>query len=152
MTTAPERLREAGLRATIPRVAVLGLLAEGGHHTAEAVADATRARLGAVSTQAVYDVLSALVRAGLARTIEPAGSPRLYEARVADNHHHLVCRACGTVVDVDCAVGETPCLTPAEAHGFVLDEAEVLFWGLCPGCRARTDDAHDERPLPEGVR
>ena len=149
VTTSVERLREAGLRATIPRVAVLGLLTEGGHHTAEAITEATRTRLGAVSVQAVYDVLATLVRAGLARTIEPAGSPRLYEARVADNHHHLVCRGCGAVVDVDCAVGTVPCLTPAATHGFALDEAEVLFWGLCPSCRADPDTVP---PSTGGVR
>jgi Fur family ferric uptake transcriptional regulator len=93
-----------------------------------------RERLGSLSTQAVYDILRAFTEAGLVRRIEPAGSPALYETRVGDNHHHVVCRVCGTVGDVDCAVGERPCLTPSDAHGFVLDEAEITFWGLCPAC------------------
>ncbi len=94
-----------------------------------------RAELGSVSTQAVYDVLKACVGAGLLRRIEPAGSPARYETRTGDNHHHIVCRACGTVVDVDCVVGTAPCLTPSDAAGFVVDEAEVTFWGLCGNCR-----------------
>jgi Fur family transcriptional regulator, stress-responsive regulator len=129
-------LRAAGLRVTTPRLAVLALLAQGGHHTVDELADAVRERIGAVSTQAVYDVLGALVDSGLARLIEPAGSPRRYEARVADNHHHLVCRRCGRIEDVDCAVGEAPCLTPADIRGFTLDEAEVTWWGTCPACQA----------------
>lgn len=96
-----------------------------------------RARLETVSTQAVYDVLGALARAGLARRLEPAGSPARFEARVGDNHHHLVCRGCGVIADIDCAVGETPCLDPGIGHGFEVDEAEVTFWGLCPACQAQ---------------
>jgi Fur family transcriptional regulator, stress-responsive regulator len=94
-----------------------------------------RGRLDSVSTQAIYDVLSALARAGLARRIEPAGSPALYEHRVGDNHHHVVCRVCSAIADVDCVVGEAPCLEPTASHGFVVDEAEVTFWGLCPACQ-----------------
>jgi Fur family ferric uptake transcriptional regulator len=132
----PERLlRERGLRVTRPRVAVLAVLAEGGHLEVEEVADRVRQRLDSVSTQAVYDVLGALARAGLARRIEPAGSPARYEARVGDNHHHVVCRGCGMVADVDCAVGDAPCLDPSTTRGFEVDEAEVTFWGLCPRCQ-----------------
>jgi Fur family transcriptional regulator, stress-responsive regulator len=96
---------------------------------------AVRAELGAVSTQAVYDVLAACVDAGLVRRIEPAGHPARFERRVADNHHHVVCRRCGTTEDIDCVVGAAPCVDPSEAHGFVVDEAEVVFWGLCPACQ-----------------
>jgi Fur family ferric uptake transcriptional regulator len=127
-------LRDAGLRVTGPRIAVLAALAAHPHADAETLADAARAELGAVSTQAVYDVLRALTGAGLARRIEPAGSPARFELRVGDNHHHVVCRVCGDIADVDCAVGERPCLTASEAHGFVIDEAEVTYWGLCPDC------------------
>jgi Fe2+ or Zn2+ uptake regulation protein len=128
------RLRAAGLRVTSPRAAVLAALSTGGHHAAEDVAVAVRRELGAVSTQAVYDVLRALVDAGLARRFEPAGSPALYEARTADNHHHGVCRSCGAMADVDCAVGAAPCLQPSAHDGFVIDEAEVTYWGFCPRC------------------
>lgn len=131
---ARERLRAAGLRVTAPRVAVLDAVALAPHSDADRVAVRVREQLGSVSTQAVYDVLRACVGAGLLRRIEPAGSPALYEARTGDNHHHLVCRSCDTVVDVDCAVGAAPCLEPGAAHGFVVDEAEVVFWGLCPNC------------------
>jgi Fur family transcriptional regulator, stress-responsive regulator len=127
-------LRGAGLRVTQPRVAVLGALAEAPHADVETITTATRTVLGTVSTQAVYDVLRALTEAGLTRRIEPAGSPARFELRVGDNHHHVVCRVCGSIADVDCAVGERPCLTPSEAHGFVIDEAEVTYWGICPDC------------------
>lgn len=129
-------LREAGLRVTAPRIAVLGELTAGSHLTAEQIASAVSRRLGSVSTQAVYDVLAALAAAGLVRRIEPAGSAARYETRTGDNHHHLVCRACGAVADVDCVVGEPPCMAPADVAGFVIDEAEVTFWGLCPTCAA----------------
>jgi Fur family ferric uptake transcriptional regulator len=129
------RLSDAGLRVTAPRLAVLAVVAEHPHSTAQAVATLARQRLGSVSTQAVYDVLAALASAGLVRRIEPAGSPALYETRTGDNHHHLVCRACGRTEDVDCVSGERICLTPADDAGFLLDEAEVVFWGLCPDCR-----------------
>ena len=140
--TGEDRLRAAGLRVTRPRVAVLGVLtgAQAGqrHLAVSEIAAGARERLGEVSTQAVYDVLEVLVGAGLVRRVETAGSPARYEARVGDNHHHLVCRSCGHTVDVDCVVGEAACLQPSQAHGFVVDEAEVVFWGLCPTC-ARTD-------------
>ncbi len=133
-----ELLRRAGLRVTAPRLAVLAALAETtAHPDVETVAAAVRARLGTISTQAVYDVLRALVEAGLARRIEPAGSPARFEARAGDNHHHIVCRSCGATTDVDCAVGAAPCLDPAMTNGFAIDEAEVTFWGLCPACQQR---------------
>lgn len=132
-------LRAAGLRVTASRLAVLCEVTEGKHMTADQVAVAVRDRVGTISTQAVYDVLGALTRADLVRRIEPAGSPARYETRVGDNHHHVVCRSCGAITDVDCVVGEPPCLLPEEASGFVIDEAEVTFWGLCPGCQTRDD-------------
>ncbi|MFH8447847.1 Fur family transcriptional regulator [Streptomyces fungicidicus] len=129
-----EELRGAGLRATAARVALLDTVREGGHLGVEALASEVRRRIGHVSLQAVYDALNALTAAGLVRRIEPAGSPARYEGRVGDNHHHLVCRSCGAVADVDCAVGDAPCLTASESHGFTIDEAEVVYWGLCPAC------------------
>ncbi len=129
-------LRTHGLRVTRPRTAVLEILAEGGHLEVEQIARRVRGKLDSVSTQAVYDVLGALARVGLARRIEPAGSSALYEQRAGDNHHHVVCRGCGAIADVDCVVGEAPCLEPSAAAGFVIDEAEVTFWGLCPTCQA----------------
>jgi Fur family transcriptional regulator, stress-responsive regulator len=131
-------VRAAGLRVTAPRVAVLGEVSERNHVTAEQVALALRNQLGTISTQAVYDVLGALTRAGLIRRIEPAGSAARYEARVGDNHHHVVCRSCGAITDVDCAAGFAPCLSPSDASGFLIDEAEVTFWGLCPTCQMTT--------------
>ena len=131
-----ESLRSRGLRITKPRLAVLEILGTGGHFEVDEIARRCRERLDSVSTQAVYDVLGALSRAGLARRIEPAGSPALYEARTGDNHHHIVCRGCGKIADVDCAVGTTPCLDPSSTAGFTVDEAEVTYWGLCPACQA----------------
>jgi Fur family transcriptional regulator, stress-responsive regulator len=137
---SPEQLLRAhGLRVTRPRLAVLDVLDRGGHLEVDEIALRVRQRLDTVSTQAVYDVLGALARVGLARRIEPAGSPALYERRAGDNHHHVVCRGCGAVADVDCAKGEAPCLDPSAAQGFVVDEAEVTFWGLCPVCQVTTD-------------
>ena len=133
---AVEMLRAAGLRVTGARLAALDALAGGGHLSADEVVTEVRERLGAVSTQAGYDVLRALAAAGLARRVEPAGSPARYEARAGDNHHHVVCRSCGAMADVDCAVGGAPCLEPAAHDGFVIDEAEVTYWGLCPACQA----------------
>jgi Fur family ferric uptake transcriptional regulator len=131
-----ERLRAAGLRVTTPRVSVLRVLdAATDHPRVDQVIERVRADGVAVSIQAAYDVCEALHRAGLARRIEPAGGPARYESRVGDNHHHLVCRACGLALDVDCAIGEPPCLLPADARGFRLDEAEVTYWGLCPDCQ-----------------
>ncbi|HEU4421150.1 MAG TPA: Fur family transcriptional regulator, partial [Pilimelia sp.] len=135
--TGEERLRSRGLRVTRPRLAVLEVLGSGGHLEVEEIALQVRQRLDSVSTQAVYDVLGALTRAGLARRIEPAGSPARFEARAGDNHHHVVCRSCGAIVDVDCTIGRAPCLDPSTAHGFEVDEAEVTFWGLCPTCQSR---------------
>lgn len=135
LAAAAERLRAAGLRVTAQRVVVLATL-EGhdGHPDVEEIAAGARAEIASLSMQAVYDILRALDGAGLVRRIEPAGSPARYEARVGDNHHHLVCRRCGLTRDVDCAVGPAPCLTPSDAGGFTVDEAEVIFWGLCPAC------------------
>lgn len=133
MSTA-EELRGAGLRVTAVRVALLDAVRAGDHLGVEAIADRVRNRVGHVSVQAVYDALGALTAAGLVSRIEPAGSPARFEGRVGDNHHHLVCRSCGTVVDVDCAVGHAPCLTAADDHGFTVDEAQVIYWGLCPAC------------------
>jgi Fur family ferric uptake transcriptional regulator len=135
------RLRDAGLRVTAPRVAVLKALLAHPHSTADDIAGQAREELGSVSTQAVYDVLRACVGAGLVRRIEPAGLSTLYETRTGDNHHHLVCRQCGAVVDVDCVIGEAPCLEPSDVAGFDLDESEVVFWGTCPNCRTRLADA-----------
>jgi Fur family transcriptional regulator, stress-responsive regulator len=128
-------LRDAALRVTAPRKAVLSAVHDNPHADTETLLAATRARLESVSHQAVYDVLRVLTDAGLVRRFQPAGSVARYEARVGDNHHHLVCRSCGTVRDVDCAVGETPCLTASHDGGFEIDQAEVVYWGLCPACR-----------------
>src|SRR5216117_3990326 len=131
-----DALRSHGLRVTRPRMAVLDVLHENrGHLDVDEIAAQVRMRLDSVSTQAVYDVLGVLARAGLARRIEPAGSPARYEARSGDNHHHVVCRACGTIADIDCTVGSAPCLDPNTAVGHEIDEAEVTFWGLCPSCQ-----------------
>ncbi|MGX5697090.1 Fur family transcriptional regulator [Agromyces soli] len=132
--TARERVRAAGLKVTAPRVAVLEALSGPGHLDAEAVLERVRAELPGTSVQAVYGVLAALTGAGLLRRIEPAGSPALYEGRTGDNHHHLVCTKCRTVADVDCVVGEPPCLEPSDAGGFAVHSAEVTFWGLCADC------------------
>lgn len=134
-TVDPEELlRGAELRITAPRVAVLQALAAHPHADVDSIARAARAELGGVSTQTVYDVLRALTRAGLARQIEPAGSPTRFELRTGDNHHHVVCRGCGAIADVDCAVGYRPCLTASEDHGYEIDEAEITYWGRCPAC------------------
>jgi Fe2+ or Zn2+ uptake regulation protein len=135
-------LRGATLRVTRPRVAVLTAVHDHPHADTDQIIGAARADLGAVSHQAVYDVLRALTAAGLVRRIEPTGSVARYESRVADNHHHVVCRACGAIADVDCAVGHAPCLTAADDNGFTIDEAEVVYWGLCPDCAS---DRNDQR-------
>jgi Fur family ferric uptake transcriptional regulator len=129
-------LRAASLRVTRPRVAVLAAVHAHPHADTDTLIEAVRAELGEVSTQAVYDILRALTAAGLVRRIEPAGSAARYESRVADNHHHVVCRSCGAIADVDCAVGYTPCLDASADHGFAIDEAEVTYWGTCPACAA----------------
>ena len=141
----PAALRDAGLRITASRLAVLSAVTEGKHLTADQVAAAVRGRVGTISTQAVYDVLGALTKAGLTRRIEPAGSAARYETRVGDNHHHLVCRNCGAVSDVDCVVEEPPCVLPAESSGFAIDEAEVIFWGLCPACQTSSKSQQEAR-------
>ena len=135
ITDAPTALRAASLRVTGPRVAVLEELRDRPHAEVDTIATAVRERLGTVSTQAVYDVLKALTTAGLVRRIEPAGHPTRYETRTGDNHHHVVCRSCGAVGDVDCATGHAPCLIPSSTHGFTIDTAEVIYWGTCPACR-----------------
>ncbi|WP_007023618.1 Fur family transcriptional regulator [Saccharomonospora iraqiensis] len=130
-----DHLRAAGLRVTAPRLAVLEWLSEHPHATADQVAAGVRDALGSVSTQAVYDVLGACTHAELVRRIEPAGHPARFETRTGDNHHHLVCRRCGHAEDVDCVRGAAPCLRPSHLGGFAVEEAEVVFWGLCPACQ-----------------
>ena len=132
-STADE-LRAAGLRVTAGRVALLETVRHGDHLGVDAIASGVRDRVGHISLQAVYEALHALAAAGLVRCIEPAGSPARYEGRVGDNHHHVVCRSCGVVADVACAVGAAPCLTASDDHGFAIDEADVIYWGLCPDC------------------
>jgi Fur family ferric uptake transcriptional regulator len=134
-----ERLRRASLRVTKQRVAVLAALELHPHAGVPAVAEGVRDELGSISTQAVYDVLAVLTSAGLVRRIEPAGSPALFELRVGDNHHHVVCRSCGAVADVDCSRGTRPCLEPSDAQRFAIDEAEVTYWGVCASCAS---DSH----------
>jgi len=129
-------LRGASLRVTRPRIAVLSAVHALPHADTNDIIDSVRTELGAVSNQAVYDGLRVLSDAGLVRRIQPPGSVARYESRVGDNHHHVVCRSCGLMADVDCAVGTAPCITPIEDHGFVIDEAEVIHWGLCPDCSA----------------
>jgi Fe2+ or Zn2+ uptake regulation protein len=142
MVSSPQdALRAAGLRVTKPRLAVLDVLVEHPHSTVDLIAREVRARLGTVSTQAVYDVLAACVDADLVRRIEPAGLPALFETRTGDNHHHLVCRTCGRTTDVDCSTEARPCLTPNDDAGYELDEAEVVFWGLCPTCQRKQEFA-----------
>lgn len=144
--TLEQRLRAVGLRVTAPRVAVLEELDRAAHADVDTIAGAVRERHHAVSTQAVYDVLRVLTRHGLTRRIEPPGSPARYENRVGDNHHHIVCRSCGAIGDIDCTRGAAPCLEPSDTHGFVVDEAEILFWGTCPGCQTTTlDHPHTEK-------
>ena len=127
-------LRDHGLQVTAQRLAVLRAVSGRPHCMADDVAEDVRAEIGAISRQAVYDALGILAEKGIIRRIQPAGSSALYEDRVGDNHHHLICRTCGKTVDVDCAVGDGPCLTASDDHGFDLDEAEVVYWGLCPRC------------------
>ena len=135
MKDPAEQLREKGLAVTAQRLAVMRALADQPHGTADVIAMAARDHLGVISRQAVYDILGTLVTQGLVRRIQPAGSPALYEDRVGDNHHHLICRACGRTADVDCGAARSPCLKPSHSHGFEIDEAEVIYWGTCPDCR-----------------
>jgi Fur family ferric uptake transcriptional regulator len=142
---AAAALRRVGLRVTASRLAVLTALAAGAPHSSvDAIVGAVREHLGDGSTQTVYNVLGALIDAGLVRRIEPAGRPGLYELRVGDNHHHIVCRHCDAIVDVDCAVGDTPCLVAADDSGYEIDEAEVIYWGRCPLCAAATSISSGE--------
>jgi Fe2+ or Zn2+ uptake regulation protein len=145
LAAVEELLRTHDLRVTRPRIAVLEALRSHPHADTNSIIDLVRENLPEVSHQAVYDVLAALTRAGLLRRIQPQGSVARYEARVGDNHHHVVCRTCGVVADVDCAVGVKPCLTASESHGYVIEEAEVIYWGLCPECLA-------SNPIPEHSR
>lgn len=131
-------LRGADLRVTRPRLAALTAVHDHPHADTSSIVDAVREDLGEVSVQAVYDVLRALTEAGLVRRIEPAGSVARYEARVGDNHHHIICRSCGAIADVDCAAGAAPCLDPSEDHGYAIEEAEVVYWGRCPDCLSAT--------------
>ena len=140
-----QRLRDSGLRVTRPRLAVLTAVAELPHADTDALIGAVRRDLPAVSHQAVYDSLRALADAGLVRRIQPLGSVARYEARIGDNHHHVVCRSCGAITDVDCAVGDAPCLIAGDESGYAIDEAEVIYWGRCPSCSSRPN-AH---PLPD---
>jgi Fur family ferric uptake transcriptional regulator len=132
-------LRQAGVQVTAQRLAVLRAVSGNPHTTADSVADVARAEIGAISRQSVYDALGVLADAGLIRRIQPVGSPARFEDRVNDNHHHLVCRSCGRLVDVDCAVGSVPCLTAADDMGYEIDEAEVVYWGRCPQCLAQNE-------------
>ena len=136
-----ELLRQHGLQITAQRLAVLRAVSARPHGTADDVAEVVRDEIGAISRQAVYDALGVLAEKGLIRRIQPAGSPARYEDRVGDNHHHLICRSCGSMTDVDCAVGATPCLTAAEDSGYEIDEAEVIYWGRCPDCLVATPDS-----------
>lgn len=131
--------RQKGIQVTAQRLAVWRAVQARAHITADAVAEAARAEIGSISLQSVYDALAVLVAEGLVRRIQPAGSPARFEARVADNHHHLICRVCGRMADVDCHVGDAPCLTAADNQGFEIDEAEVIYWGRCPACASQSD-------------
>jgi Fur family transcriptional regulator, stress-responsive regulator len=144
-------LRQHGVQVTAQRLAVLRAVTDRPHSTADDVDKAARAEIGAISRQAVYDALGTLTDRGVVRRIQPAGSPARYETRVDDNHHHLVCRICGRVVDVDCAVGDTPCLTAADEAGYQVDEAEVIYWGRCPSCVA-TNRMSPRPPQPPAPR
>jgi Fe2+ or Zn2+ uptake regulation protein len=132
--TSADELRRVGLRVTAARLALLETVRDGDHLGIEAITSRVRDRIGHISLQAVYEALHALTAAGLVRRLEPAGGSPRFEGRVGDNHHHIICRSCGVVADVDCAVGEAPCLTASDDHGFSIDEAEVVYWGLCPDC------------------
>ena len=137
MIDPAELLRERKVPVTAQRLAVMRAVSGKPHSTADAIAEDVRIQIGAISRQAVYNVLGVLSEKGLIRRIQPAGSPALYEDRVGDNHHHIICRDCGSTADVDCAAGDTPCLTASDDSGYLIDEAEVIFWGTCPQCLAR---------------
>ena len=155
MPATPElerMLRGASLNVTRPRVAVLAAVREHPHADTQSIVGLVREDLGEVSQQAVYDVLRALTGAGLVRRIHPPGSVARYESRVGDNHHHAVCRSCGSIADVDCAVGTAPCLTASDDHGYELDEAEVIYWGLCPECSTAPNSDFTSDPPESGPR
>jgi Fur family transcriptional regulator, stress-responsive regulator len=145
-------LRQHGLQVTAQRLAVLRAVSHRPHRTADDICTVVRAEIGAISRQAVYDSLAALTDKGLLRRIQPAGSPARYEDRVGDNHHHLICRTCNDMIDVDCAVGDTPCLTAADDSGYEVDEAEVVYWGRCPECVAATTNHQKESAKQEKDR
>jgi len=145
-----ELLRRNGIQVTAQRLAVLAAVSGRPHGTADDVVRGVRSEIGVISRQAVYDALGVLADKGLIRRIQPAGSPARYEDRTGDNHHHLICRACGRMVDVDCAVGAAPCLTPARNAGFEIDEAEVIYWGRCPDCLAQTPSSASADAAVEG--
>ena len=138
MSDPADLLRQHDVPITAQRLAVLRAVSARSHGTADAIAEEVRAQIGAISRQAVYDALGMMVRKGLIRRIQPAGSSALYEDRVGDNHHHVICRNCGKTADVDCAIGQAPCLTAADDSGFRIDEAEVIYWGVCPDCLSKT--------------
>lgn len=147
MLNPADLLRKHGIQVTAQRLAVLRAVAGRPHITADSVAETVRVEIGAISLQSVYDALDVLVTEGLIRRIQPAGSPARFEDRVGDNHHHLICRTCGRMVDVDCAIGATPCLTAADDSGYEIDEAEVVYWGRCPDClRPASAKAAADRP------
>ena len=150
-TDLRDLLRQRGLYVTAQRLAVLRAVSRTPHVTAEVVAESVRREIGSVSTQAVYDALTALTDRGLLRRIRPADSPARYEDRVGDNHHHLICRVCERIVDVECAVGDAPCLTVVEDFGYEVDEAEVIYWGRCPDCVAARPATGDERSIQKGT-
>jgi Fur family ferric uptake transcriptional regulator len=139
ITDPVSTLRDFGVQVTAQRVAVLKAVASQPHITADGIAEIAKAEIGTISRQSVYDTLNVLVDKGLVRRIQPVGSPALYEDRVGDNHHHLICRECGHIVDVDCAVGYRPCLEASDMNGFEIDEAEVAYWGRCPTCRQSSE-------------
>jgi Fe2+ or Zn2+ uptake regulation protein len=144
-------LRRHGLQVTAQRLAVLRAVSAQPHRTADDIDKVVRAEIGAISRQAVYDALSAFTDKGVVRRIQPAGSPARYEDRVGDNHHHLICRTCGRMSDVDCAVGDTPCLTAADSLGYEVDEAEVIYWGRCPECASATSQQPSRQEQDQGV-
>lgn len=145
-------LRRRGIQVTAQRIAVLRAVAAHPHGTADTLAEVVRADIGAISRQSVYDALDLLVAEGLVRRIQPVGSPARFETRVGDNHHHLICRNCGRVVDVDCAVGSAPCLTAIDDNGYEIDEAEVAYWGRCPDCLAQARASSPPAPAPRRRR
>ena len=145
-------LRRHGMQVTAQRLAVLRVVSDRPHTAADDIYRLVRLHIGAISRQAVYDALAALTDKGLLRRIQPAGSPARYEDRVADNHHHLICRTCNRMVDVDCAVGETPCLTAADNSGYEIDEVEVIYWGRCPECVAALSGISDQKEREENDR